>query len=462
MSTAPSVQVLVGFPVSTNFAGYFVLDNSTLSGSAVLASATQMVDVSQWLAHTVTVTRGRNRETDQFQASTATFTLRNDDRRFDPTNTSGPYYPGILPRAPVQIFLANQQIWGGYVDDYQLGYEMAENDSARGLSTVTVSCIDSFTLLANCYLNSQTFSNQLSGARVTSVLTCSDVNFPAGSVLAPGTMYLQGSTQNGNTALDHLQTTAASEGGWLYVDRTGTLTFQDHNVWPLQAASFPNGQLTFTDNLDASHNPISYNGSALGYMDIGLLSAATLLYNRVQATRTGGIQQVSNDATSQSQYGIRTLSLPSLELDSDANALALTGLYLARYKQPEVRFDYVTVELNSPNVTDANQRDFCALDITSAVICERTPPGGAGSRITKLSLVERMEWTLDNDTQSYRCVVGVTDLSAGIVGLVLDSSTQGILNTDLLGLGPTENQVEGVAQGTSGPSFHLFPPIRRQ
>jgi hypothetical protein len=450
-NNAPTVQVLVGFPVSTNFAGYFVLNNSTLSGAAVLAGATQMVDVSQWCRGQIEIDRGRNRETDQFAASTAAFTLRNDDRRFDPTNASGPYYPGILPRAPVQIFLAGQQIWGGYVDDYNLAYEMAQNDSGRGRSTVSVTCIDGFSLLANAYLNQEPFSDELSGTRILHVLTCNDVNYPSGYNLANGTMYMVNSTQNGNAALDHIQTVVASEGGWFYADRTGTLVFQDHNIWPLAAAAFPNGQFTFTDHLDASKNPISYNGSAMGYTDVSMLSASTLLYNRVQglSSAAGSTQQVANDATSQAQYNIRTLSLSSLELDSDTNVLGLCNFYLARYKQPEVRFDTLRVEMNAPQVSAQTQKDLCALDIASTVICEHTPPGGGGARITKLSLIESMQWTLDNDSQSFALTIGVVDLSSGIVGLILDSSTYGLLDTDLLGLGDITTPNQSTTNTTS-------------
>lgn len=457
MSNAPTVQVLVGFPVSTNYSGYFVLDSSTLNGSAVLAGAVQMVDVTSYIQGTIRADRGRVRETDQFPASSATFTLRNDDRRFDPTNASGPYAPGILPRAPVQIYVADQQIWGGYVDDYQLNYEMGQGDSGRGRSTVTVSCVDAFSILANCFIN-QTFTAKLSGARLTDVLTCNDVNFGSGYTFSTGTMYMQAGTFSQISALDHMQTVAASEGGWLYTDRTGVILFQDHNVWALSAAAFPNGSFTFTDNLNGTGDPISYNGSAMGYTDVGLLSATTLLYNRIQGTRTGGTQQEADDTTSQTQYLIRTLALPALELDTDTNVLGLCQFDLARFKDAEVRFDSVTAEMNGPQVTVRQQRDLAGLDIASVVMCERTPPGGAGAKITKLSMVESMKWELDHSAQSFRVTVGVTDLTT-VVGLILNSSTYGLLNTDLLGLGPIENQVAGQA-GTPYTFVYRAHPIR--
>lgn len=69
--------------------------------------------------------RGRERllrSAAQFQAGTLVCALDNRDRRFDPTNTSSPYYPNVLPEKVVQIGATWSSvfypIWTGYVDDW--------------------------------------------------------------------------------------------------------------------------------------------------------------------------------------------------------------------------------------------------------------------------------------------------------------------------------------------------------
>ena len=69
--------------------------------------------------------RGRQRllrSQSQFQAGTLNATLDNRDRRFDPTNTAGPYYPNVQPEKVIQIGATwagtYYPIWTGFVDDW--------------------------------------------------------------------------------------------------------------------------------------------------------------------------------------------------------------------------------------------------------------------------------------------------------------------------------------------------------
>ncbi len=237
----PTYRLVVGFTASPSFAGYFVLNRSVLDGADVLAGATSPVDVSQWLTGQLSISRGRSRETDQHQAGTLTFVLRNEDRRFDPTNTASPYYPGIIPRAPVSLFIAGQQVFGGYVDDYDLGYLKPET------ATVTVSCIDAFTLLATTQLDAYSAPVEYSGQRIHDVLLRPEINFPATFNLDRGQSVLQASTQTAVAALDHCNTATASDGGLLFCDRFGVLQFKDRTFVTRQAVAYPNGQLVFSD-----------------------------------------------------------------------------------------------------------------------------------------------------------------------------------------------------------------------
>jgi hypothetical protein len=60
-------------------------------------------DISDYVHPPLTVSAGRQRELERFQPGTASFTLDNRDRRFDPENTAGPYYPNVVPMRHVRL-----------------------------------------------------------------------------------------------------------------------------------------------------------------------------------------------------------------------------------------------------------------------------------------------------------------------------------------------------------------------
>lgn len=414
--SAPAVQVLLGFGATPSLANLFVLNRSQLDGTDTLGGGTIMVDVSQWLSGQIGTTRGRSREIDMYTAGSLTFTLRNEDRRFDPTNTASPYYPGIRPRAPVQVFIAGQQVFGGYVDDYDLGYGMPST------ATMTVTALDGFCLLATTYTNHWNAVAETGGQRILHLLQRPEVNYPAAYSLDTGLCTLQASTQNQTTALDHAQAANSSEGGMLFIDRFGVLRFHDRTWLLKQSAVWPNGQLTLTDT------GVSYQGEAIGYDTVGILSGTTLLFNRVQGTATGGVQQIADDPLSQASYNMRTLSLPTLENKVDSDVAAICQLKLALFSQPEIRFD--TMGVNLAGMSAEQQGVVAGLDLGSVVIAERTPPGG-GTKITQLSMVEKVDWACDVVGGTYRLTLGLMNLQPPGY-LILDDPVYGILNTNTL------------------------------
>lgn len=187
------------------------------------------VDVSAYVSGQLTTNRGRSRETDRFTTGSASFVLRNETRLFDPTNTASIYYPGIVPRTPVRVNVAGSRVFTGYVDDYDVGYQKPN------ICTVTVSCLDAFSILANTYVVNQSLGQQFSGARIAALLA---LNSYSGALnIASGQATIQAGTYGasfpGDVVLDDMQAIAASEWGYLYMDRSGTLQFQDR-YWILE------------------------------------------------------------------------------------------------------------------------------------------------------------------------------------------------------------------------------------
>jgi len=91
--------------------------------------------------------RGRDNDWQETTSGTASLTLNNNDRRFDPYYTSGVYYTKLLPRKQIKITgTANgteYDVFRGYVAGFPVQY-----DNAGTTSTVVLSCYDALGLLA--------------------------------------------------------------------------------------------------------------------------------------------------------------------------------------------------------------------------------------------------------------------------------------------------------------------------
>src|ERR1019366_6241657 len=111
------------------------------------------------------------------------------------------------------------------------------------------------------------------------------VSYPGATNLATGQNTLQASTQTQVAALDLCQVAAQSEGGMLFCDRFDVLQFKDQTYVAAIPAIWPDGVAQFSDNAS------DLASGAVGYADIQMLSASTLLFNQVQGTRTGGLVQ---------------------------------------------------------------------------------------------------------------------------------------------------------------------------
>ena len=82
-------------------------------GTLVWTDVTNKVDA-------LSCSRGRNYELGKTEAGTATITLRNLDGRFDPSNTTSPYYPYVLPYRPIRISATylgtTYRLWYGFIE----------------------------------------------------------------------------------------------------------------------------------------------------------------------------------------------------------------------------------------------------------------------------------------------------------------------------------------------------------
>lgn len=332
----PNIKVYIAFNLASLGGSYFTL-NDTVKG--VLNNTTYplvgdtYVDVTSYVKD-VSVNRGASRELSGFQTGQASVTLKNHTRIFDPYYTSGIYYGQIVPKKKFKVTSNDITIFTGTIDDWNLSYDIS------GDSLATVTCSDGFNYFSNTLLNTFTNTSQLSGSRVNAILNRTEVNWPIGDrAIDTGNSTLRADTVDQDTeVLGYLQTVALSERANIFMNKSNLVVFDDASTI-INRSTTP----TFADNGTSGY---------IKYTNIDVIYGTENLYNKVSATNQGGTIQTVNDTTSQTAYGISAYSLDGLLLTDDAGANTLATNILGRYKNPELRIDSVSIDLNSLSASD--------------------------------------------------------------------------------------------------------------
>ena len=410
LASGEQVTVLAEVGFITNF---FVLDDidaGVLNNTEfVLDGNLEGVDITEYCQE-VSITRGRQDQFAQFNAGQCSLKLLNNDRRFDPINEDSPYWDtvagrsGVVPRRKVTITSGTNFLFTGRITDIDVVYDY-------NLSTVTITAADDFVLLANTNVEADiTPSIELSGSRVNYLLDLPEINYPlATRDISVGLATLGAYQIGANTnALTYLQQIATSEQGACFV-----------------AAD---GDLTFTDRLDASFALISAefsdDGTNIPYTALEVIYGQEFLYNRIQATVQGGTVQIANDVSSQTEFGISTYSLPDLLLESDSEALTLANYLVAEYAEPQYRFDDIGLVVSA--MSAPNRNAINALELQDVVSVTRTYTTGFPLSVTELYAVERLTHLIT--AGEHRVTVGLFNTEI-LFQLVLDDPIFGVLDS---------------------------------
>lgn len=378
-----------------------VLGNTTY----VLQPGTNWGDVSAYI-QSVSVSRGKSRALDRYQAGHLTVVFNNRNRYFDPTYTSSPYYGQIVPRRDIRIYANGVIVFYGTIDDWNLDYQ------PNGDSTATASAYDGFAFLANQTLTAQTYSSQLSGARVSAVLADASVNWTFGSAVDAGSTTLQGDAVTANdNVLQYLQDIENTEPGDVFIAKSGALTFYD------RSRVFPSSSVPV----------LADDGSGILYSQVRVTYGSELLYTQAEFTRKGSSTIVqANDLTAQGTYGIRTLSMTGLLSQNDTDLATLATYTVGQYAQPEYRFDQVEVIISRLSTTDQNT--ILGLELGS--VCKVVfTPNGVGSPISQYAKVIGI--THAASTVEHRVTLSLGTLTA--TSFILDDVGFGNLDYNNLG-----------------------------
>lgn len=405
------VGMSLGFPVlvfTLDSATDGILDTSVLDGALVAQPVTEF-------AQQVSIARGRSANQNETQAGVATIVLNNNDRRFDPINEDSPYWDattnssGVEPRRFVEIISNGEHLFQGAITAINISYE-------TNFSTCTIEASDDFTRLANMTVATAfTPPVEITGNRVTSILDLPEVNYPINQRnIATGGKDVQAlQIDAGTNVLDYLQQVALADQALLFMSRDGDIVYTD----PLSTVLNTNIQATFTDS--------TASAGVIPYTSIATITDQTFLYNRIVASKEGGIEYIEDDATSQVDYGIQSYSLTGLLLENNSDAEALAVELLAKYKDPVYRFDDLQFAFNG--LSTSNQTTMASLDIGDNIKIIRTFSTGSPLTVELYYQVERLSH--DITTGQHTCTIGLGNLKTLIYNLILDDINFGTLST---------------------------------
>jgi hypothetical protein len=403
------MQVLVGFQSTTGFGTPFMLDDAfygvlDTAGRGTLGGLT-FVDLTS-LVQSVNINRGRSRQLDQFNAGTASIAFYNESQILNPSNTSSPYYPFVLPRCPVQILANGIPIYTGLITDWNLDYDIANQDM------MYASCSDQFTVLANQQLNAVATTVQATGARINTVLDLPEINYQGARAIDTGSSTLGAfNIAQDENCLNYLQLINTSEQGYLFMSANGTLTFKGRSsvLNPVAGATF---------NTD---------GTGLRYQSLINQFGDELLYNYIVTKSDAGAIQTTSNSASIALYQAQQYSLTNLLNSTTTEVAALGNYLLGKYQNPVLRFTGLSTEMSALSATDQNI--VLNLDLTSIATVVKNFVVGTPSTETQTLIVSGIS---HNITPGSHIVSYTFESTDGNQYLTLDDAIFGTLDNNLL------------------------------
>ena len=404
--TVPTYQVLVGFQTTTGFGQPFQLDDAVFGklntgtlGGLAYADLTSLV-------LSVNIKRGRNRQLDQFNAGTAQVVFNNNSRILDPLNTASVYYPYVLPRSPIIIYANGTPIYTGFVEDWDLDYQNANQ------GRMFARCVDAFGTLANQQLNAFTPSAETSGVRVSTVLDRPEIAYQGARSIGTGSSTLGAYAVSEDTScLGYLQQVNTSEQGYLYTAADGTLTFKGRSsvLNPVSGASF------------------TTNGTGIPYMSLVNQYGSELLYNYIVTQSPAGAAQTNSDSTSIALYQTQNYNVLNLLNSTTTEVNGLGAYLLGKYRNPVVRFTGISCELAA--LTSAQWSSIFAIDLTSIVTVQKDYSTGTPTTESQTLITSGIEHRIVPGSHIVSYTFESTD---GNQYLTLNDAIFGTLDNNLL------------------------------
>jgi hypothetical protein len=381
----------------------FTLDTSLLDGTDTLDGSTDFVDATEYVL-SVAIQRGRGSQVEQFNPGTCRILAddRASGRLFDPANTASTWYEGnfdLAPRRAIKVLAGTAELFVGAITDLDITYQMPD------LSFASITAADGLYELSRTSLAAFDPSSELTSARVSTILNRPEVNYSTAlrsietGLATCGTVAY---AANANT-LSALQAVAIAEDGRLFANRRNEIVF-DQRV-----------DFTFSTAI------AGFGGTAVNQiplLDIGVAYGQETLFNRVQIDVDGGTAaQVASDATSQTQYGVQTLSFSNVPLNTLAAGATLAQNIVDKYKEPKIRFDQISTSLNACGT--ALFATVLALDVGDVVSVTKTYTAGLPLSRTDTVFIESVTHDITPTDHRIRFGLGQAQI---VLPFLLDTS----------------------------------------
>lgn len=410
---APVVKVELGVNLGQGDPLSFQLDSPTkgvLDGTEFTLGGDRFFDITDRLIG-ATVSRGKNQSLDRIDAGLASITVDNSDRQFDPLYPDGPYFGQLVPRRTVRITCNAEPVFIGKIDDFDISYAPSNQSEVR------IDVSDAFSVFTNLALNEFTPSSELSGARVNAVLDRPEIEWlESEREIDPGNSTMMSSlVETGTSALEYLQLVSDSEFGNLFIGKDGKVVFRERNAVPNTPS------LVFSDEVVAGE----FQG--IQFASVNNVFGSENLYNRILISNAAEepLEATTNNQESETLYGPRSFSQTDLLVESQEQLQFLADFLLARFKDPQYRFEAVTVVMDT--LTVENQDAVLDLEIGDVVLV-RFQPSGIPPAIEQFCRIIGIshEW----DTASKNITFALERLDFGI--FILDNPVLGVLDQDRL------------------------------
>lgn len=416
----PTVKVELEVDENADLVPFFTLDDAVagvLDNTTYPLGGLTFFDVTEYVA-SVSTSRGISRELDRTTAGVASVALNNDTRLFDPLNTSSNYSDQLIPHRQIRITSNGSAVFLGIVDDWNLQYDLTGNN----LSIANAS--DKFTLLAQQTLDEISVPVELPGPRMERILDRPEVDWSASerNIDTGHVPLLAGTVALGTNALEYLQNIAYTEDGNFFIGNNGDAVLQDGLTGPSTL-----NLVTF-----------SSEGDGVPFNEIEVIYGSELLYNRVEVTNIENITVIGDSLTSQTAYGITTLTRTNFLADATEAAIAVTTL-LVRYDEPEYRFERILVDIT--DLSSAYQAQLLGAELTN-VARIKFQPNNVGDVIDKYAQIIGIKHAVDAKRYKIEFRFRTLDYAPFVLDDAVFGVLGGTLNTYLGATEETYNDVD--------------------
>lgn len=378
----------------------------------------------------ISIKRGRSDEFTRFQAGSCTFTLRNDNREFDPSNVSSPYIDVLKPLRRVAVIAeyagVQEALFTGFIDGWPRTWThttgsvpivahdqiavMSRTDTSPSLGVLVLDHPDDGRLDQRRL--SGDLPQQFTGERIEALLQLAGFGAAAEVLnIDTGLTEVLEVEPTGNI-LGLIQAAEEAEAGFFFVDKDGFIQFLDRHS-RFRVPRIGDVQAVFTDSQ---------------YSNLEVDRGLTQVWNDVAFSRPGGNEQrvVNDESVHDYGYISRREEIPVV---SDGETQARAEFWVDRYGMPQDR--PAPIVINPRKNMAALFPQVAGRELLDRIQVERTPLGVTPT-VTYTALVESIEHQITNESWTTTLGISPIDVSEGDDFLILDDATLGQLDVGTL------------------------------